>query len=116
MLEKISARNAKDSAEASMGRVNDVVRRESSEPRYEKYFWSGLAVTALAAALFINTRAMRRRSEDSVERIPLVTSSSSIFESPNRSAKWQREAMARRGYAEQYSRGFGTSDSEASAV
>lgn len=95
MLQKIQKRGE---AAAHLGAVS----RVTSNPAHVTYFWSTISVLAIAAVIAINFRPTRRRDRaaSQTERIPLVPSSSSMSDSPNTSAaKWQRDAMARRGIA-----------------
>ena len=95
MLEKIQKRGE---AAAHLGAVS----RVTSNPAHVTYFWSTISVVAIAAAIAINFMPAKRRDRaaSQTERIPLVPSSSSMSDSPNTSAaKWQRDAMARRGIA-----------------
>jgi len=95
MLQKIQKRGE---AAAHLGAVS----RVTSNPAHVTYFWSTISVLAIAAVIAINFRPTRsrERAASQTERIPLVPSSSSMSDSPNTSAaKWQRDAMARRGIA-----------------
>ena len=95
MLQKIQKRGE---AAAHLGAVS----RVTSNPAHITYFWSTISVLAIAAVIAINFRPTRSRDRaaSQTERIPLVPSSSSMSDSPSTSAaKWQRDAMARRGIA-----------------
>jgi hypothetical protein len=91
MLQRIQSQG---SDEARLGRVASVRGDDSSR---HSYLWSGVAVVAIAAAFVINRKTFEMQDDNAVERIPLVVSSSSISDSPNKSATWQQEALARRG-------------------
>ena len=82
------------SDEARLGRVASIRAGDSAR---HSYLWSGIALLAIAAAIVINRKTTDKKQESAVERIPLVLSSSSISDSPNKSATWQQEALARRG-------------------
>lgn len=105
MLERIEHGNR----EASLGTV---IHRTPEETSSRSHMWAGVAFVALAMAVIINTRTAKQ-TEQSLERIPLVLSTS-ISDSPSKSAKWQQDAMVRRGLADQYAK-FGT-DEEATVV
>jgi len=95
MLQKIQKRGE---AAAHLGAVS----RVTSNPAHITYFWSTISVLAIAAVIAINFRPTRSRDRaaSQTERIPLVPSSLSMSDSPSTSAaKWQRDAMARRGIA-----------------
>jgi regulator of Ty1 transposition protein 103 len=81
--------------EAKLGRVAD----DSSErTTSHSHVLSGLTIFTLAGVVYVmKVRQPKRMRDDSFERIPLVASRSSTSDSPNKSATWQKEAMARRG-------------------
>ncbi|MDA9766650.1 hypothetical protein N9D08_01365, partial [bacterium] len=91
MLQMIQSQG---SDEARLGRVASIRAGDSAR---HSYLWSGIALLAIAAAIVINRKTTDKKQESAVERIPLVLSSSSISDSPNKSATWQQEALARRG-------------------
>ena len=91
MLQMIQSQGAD---EARLGRVANIRAGDSAR---HFYLWSGVALVAIAAAILINQKKTEKKQESDVERIPLVLSSSSISDSPNKSATWQQEALARRG-------------------